>query len=107
MDILNKMKQIIQSKGNIVEKVLRDREGRLVRAKFFVYENAGRVKARLVDLKYLEEAILLTASKIFLPFYKKLKSIYVQLFPKQKFAYQFVQCETLYVSGSKPRAPTF
>ena len=35
--------QLIKSQGNIVEKVLRDKEGKLIRARFFVYENGGRI----------------------------------------------------------------
>ena len=50
--------QIIQSKSSLIEKVFRDREGRLVRAIFCVYENEGRIKARLVDFVYITEKVL-------------------------------------------------
>ena len=45
--------QIVNSKVNIIEKVLRDKQGRLVRARFQVYEIAGRIKARLLDFTYI------------------------------------------------------
>ena len=66
-------KQIIQSQGlpagrhgNIVEKVLRDKEGKLIRARFFVYENGGRIKARLLDFVYIAEQALLNGAKFLL-----------------------------------------
>ncbi len=45
--------QIIQAKTNFVEKIIRDKDGRLVRATFSVYENGGRIKAKLVDYVYI------------------------------------------------------
>ncbi|HEY4509333.1 MAG TPA: hypothetical protein VJC13_03625 [Candidatus Paceibacterota bacterium] len=97
--------QIIPSKGNIIEKVLRDKEGRIVCARFFVYESQGRIKARLVDFKYLEESIA-NNEVLVLSCYIPEDSYFIKVFEKGIVS-PFVQGLTLYLSGSKPRAPTF
>jgi hypothetical protein len=98
--------QLVLSKSNYVEKILHDKDGRLVRATFCVYENGGRIKARLVDVVYLDE-------------YQGLDSKTSELFgfvAKQKIenvcdsVFDIVSpyfSNILYFSGSKPRAPTF
>lgn len=100
------MRQIIQSQGNIVEKVLRDKEGKLIRARFFVYENGGRIKARLLDFVYVTlnelpgkvASILGIASK-------KIKDVFsVTIFELSTFN---LELSNIYSIGSKPRAPTF
>lgn len=99
--------QIIQSQGDIVEKVLRDKDGKLIRARFFVYENNGRIKARLLDFVYLTEQLLLQGKELLLSVFKKdnlvtaFKSFGLFLNPK---TYSLI---TLNFLGSKPRAPTF
>ena len=98
--------QIIKSQGNIVEKIIRDKRGKLVLAKFFVYESAGRVKARLLEFTYIEQ-LALKAAQIFLPFYNKIKSDLATFFAKKTPAFQFVKIDSIDFSGSKPRAPTF
>lgn len=96
--------QIIQSQQNIVEKVLRDKEGRLVRARFQVYEVAGRIKARLIDFSIIET---LKGSVLSLSNFIKEKTVQlVQVFEKTFTAPHFA-FEIIYVNGSKPRAPTF
>lgn len=97
--------QIIQSKTNFVEKVLRDKEGRLVRARFAVYENAGRIKARLVDFVYIEEVKQIVGSilKLATTIAKKLSW---SENPLKSFVLHFVTIDNIYFSGSKPRAPT-
>ena len=99
--------QIIQSQTNIVEKVIRDKQGRLVRAKFFIYESAGRVKARLIEFKYLEEALALAVGTFLLSFYKQVKSNLEEFFAKRDLAFVPIKTDDLDYSGSKPRAPTF
>ncbi len=96
--------QIIQSKTNFVEKVLRDKEGRLVRATFCVYENGGRIKARLVDFKYIGEL----AGKIFslVSSNKNFNSV-TETYYNKPVSSPYFNKQTLYFSGSKPRAPTF
>ncbi|MEQ1561552.1 MAG: hypothetical protein ABL899_02425 [Nitrospira sp.] len=97
--------QIIQSKTNFIEKVIRDNEGRLVRARFAVYENAGRIKARLVDFVYLDVKEI--AGKVFALFgfvknsFNKFK---VLNFTELIIHYSLFNIHSL---GSKPRAPTF
>lgn len=96
--------QIIQSQSNIVEKVLRDKEGRLVRARFQVYEVAGRVKARLLDFSYIES---LKGTVLSLSNYINKKAVcFVQSFNKT-FVSPFFPTKALAFTGSKPRAPTF
>lgn len=99
--------QITPSKGNIVEKVMRDKQGRLVRAKFFIYESAGRIKARLIDFTYVVEMVSIAAAQAFLPFYNKIKSDLVNFFAKKELAFVPVKTDDIDYSGSKPRAPTF
>jgi hypothetical protein len=98
---------IIQSQGNIVEKVLRDKEGKLIRARFFVYENGGRIKARLLDFVYLAEQTLLNGANFLLSIVSKVKSIFSQSSSVNKYTSPFTTLNTIYFSGSKPRAPTF
>ena len=96
--------QIIQSKSNFVEKVLRDKEGRLVRARFCVYESQGRIKARLIDFVYIEEKAL-TGKTLSLPSSSSQYSIFNILYSVRRTPSPFVS-EILYSIGSKPRAPT-
>ena len=98
--------QIVESKGNIVEKILRDRDGKLVRAKFYVYESAGRVKARLVAVTYLEEKSGISAPAFSLPGHKKGKLLWSEFFGENDIVPSFITSDILYSSGSKPRAPT-
>ena len=96
--------QIVQAKGNIVEKIIRDKDGRLVRAQFYVYENAGRMKARLLDIEYIQT---LKNTVFNLPgFIKEKTARIVNSFDKLFQSPQFT-LETIYTNGSKPRAPTF
>ena len=96
--------QLGQLKGNIVEKVLFDKSGRLVRATFCVYERDGRIKAQLVKFVFVNQIdgdslCSLSASynqeltEVFLSGIKNIESPYIE--------------EVLNFSGSKPRAPTF
>jgi len=95
--------QIVQSKNNIVEKVIRDKQGRLVSARFYIYENAGRIKARLIDFTYIEtlKGSVLNLSS----FIKEKKVQLVQVFEKL-FTSPYFNTNILAFNGSKPRAPT-
>ena len=99
--------QIIQSKGNIVEKVIRDKAGNLVRAKFFVFESAGRVKARLLEFTYIEEVKSLAGKILSLSVFKKSKVSLTKFFNGNSVSKSFLTNDILAFSGSKPRAPTF
>ena len=96
--------QIINSSNQIIEKVLRDKEGRLVRARFSVYEIAGRVKARLIDFSYIET---LKGSVLSLSSFIKEKSVQTARVFEKIFTSPYFATDTLTFSGSKPRAPTF
>ena len=95
--------QLIQSKANLIERILHDKEGRLVRATFCVYENAGRIKARLVDFVYMNElkGKILTLSEFTKAKVTPMSDIGVRLVSSPYF-----NKETILFSGSKPRAPT-
>lgn len=101
------MTQIVNSKGNIVEKVLRDKDGKLIHAKFFVYESNGRIKARLLDFVYVAEQFLLKGRELLLSVFKKdnfskvFKAFRTSLTPNS------YTLDPILFSGSKPRAPTF
>ncbi len=94
--------QIVSHKGNIVEKILRDKEGRLVRAKFYVYESAGRIKARLLEATVIAELAGKVLS-LFAPIQKSRSKI---SFSKSTVSPYFTK-DTLNFLGNKPRAPTF
>ena len=98
--------QIVRSQQNIIEKVLRDKEGRLVRARFVVYENAGRVKARLIDVRYIDERDIENNSELLLVGIKKEKILSIEFFGSNLVSY-FLPQISIYSIGSKPRAPTF
>ena len=88
-----------------IEKVLRDKDGRLVRATFYVYENAGRLKARLVDFVYLSEEIV-KSTKVFLAGFIKTQGSNLNNVIDKLNIFSFINREILFFSGSKPRAPT-
>ncbi|MBA3733031.1 hypothetical protein H0W91_01510 [Patescibacteria group bacterium] len=99
--------QITPHNGQIVEKIMRDKQGRLVRAKFFIYESAGRLKARLIDFTYSVELVSLAAAQALLLFYNKIKSKLANLFAKQELAFVPINTDNdIDHSGTKPRAPT-
>ncbi len=92
--------------GNIIEKVLRDPMGRLARVTFYVYENAGRMKARVVNVAYLDE---LPKKQIF-----TLGGVVLNTSaPSERITYiapvasPYVDTLILFKLGSKPRAPAF
>ena len=97
--------QIVQAKGNIVEKVLRDKEGRLVRVTFYVYESAGRIKARLVDFVYISKQVVKSTVFFLAKFYKAQTKNLDDTIDKSIIS-PFLNFEILFFSGSKPRAPT-
>ncbi len=100
------MKQVTLSKSNYIEKILRDADGRLVRATFCVYENGGRIKARLVSAVYIEENIA-TENKIPLLNFTTLSVVkYQKASLGGKITSPYFNSSLLYSLGSKPRAPT-
>lgn len=99
--------QIVKSQGNIVEKVLRDKEGKLIRARFFVYESGGRIKARLLDLVYLTEQVLLKGKELLLSIFKKDNFSKAKNILGISLEAESYNLTTIFNLGSKPRAPTF
>jgi hypothetical protein len=97
--------QIIPSNQKIVEKILHDKNGRLVRATFCVYEYAGHIKARLVDFKYINELVS-AGKKIFALAGFVKEEIKNEIIPIGKIVSPYFSLNTLYFFGSKPRAPT-
>jgi hypothetical protein len=98
--------QLTPSRQQTVEKILRDKNGRLVRATFSVYENAGRVKARLISAVVLKENTTLENKIFSLPGLEKKGSDPIFKYVKIKMGSDPFFSNLLYTSGSKPRAPT-
>ncbi len=95
--------QIVKSNSQYIEKVLKDKNGNLVRARFWIYENSGRLKAKLVDFEYLDDpnrVILL----------RDVEKDYINFLENEvKFSLNnpYIVLVGIYSLGSKPRAPTF
>lgn len=98
------MNQLTKPIGNYVEKILRDKNGQLVRATFCVYESAGHIKARLVKAEFIEEVLSNKTVVALTGFIKKEIHGFVQHIGNVISPY--FSLNTLYSSGSKPRAPT-
>ncbi len=96
--------QIIRQRGETIEKIFTDRNGKLVRAKFFVYEREGRLKAKLVDFTVLEQIVGKVFEFLF-NLYKKVSenvSNFFKIYTEPAFA----KIKIYDITGSKPRAPT-
>jgi len=95
---------ITPARGNFIEKIVRDQQGRLVRATFCVYEYDGRVKARLVQATVIDD--IPTSETPFLSAYIPQIIFETALF-ESRLVSPYFSSNTLYFSGSKPRAPTY
>ena len=100
------MRQIIPSKSNLVEKIIRDANGRLLRATFCVYENAGHVKARLLNAVYIDEKSLAENQTLILACPRRRLGLQRVAISENKIVSTFSSSNLYYVLGSKPRAPT-
>ena len=99
------MNQLTRPIGEYVERIVRDKNGQLVRAIFCVYECNGHIKARLINAEIIKE------------FFENKKVVEIAGFVKEELQnfIEFVSAtvspyftlNTLYTSGSKPRAPTY
>jgi hypothetical protein len=98
------MNQLIKPIGNYVEKILRDKNGQLVRATFCVYECAGSIKARLIKAELIDEVLSNKKVAVLTGFVKKELHDFVQHIGN--IVSPYFSLNTLYFSGSKPRAPT-
>ena len=98
--------QIVRAQGNTVERVIRDKNGKLIRATFYVYESAGRIKARLVDFVYISEQAIKSAV-FFLTGFLRNNTQGNPVYEHKSVTSPFLNTEILFSSGSKPRAPTF
>jgi hypothetical protein len=106
-NFVNNMRQITPAKSNTIEKIVRDADGRLLRATFCVYENGGRIKARIISAVYLEEKLPSENETTYLTcqISKILRSSGTS-FMKGGITSPYLDFNILYSSGSKPRAPT-
>ncbi len=99
--------QLVHTKENIIEKIIRDADGRLVRATFAVYENGGRIKARLLHAVFLDESVTIESNRILsLGGFVPLQTISSGILPFAKIVSPYFSNNLLYSLGSKPRAPT-
>ena len=100
------MRQITPSKANFIEKIVRDTNGRLLRATFCVYENGGHIKARLLSVVYVEESAIENKTPL-LSFSSLGEEKHQEIIFENKTVSPYFNSNILYSSGSKPRAPTF
>lgn len=94
--------------GNIVERILWDAAGRPARVTLYVYERAGRYKARVIGVSYLE-ALGGRADKTELALCGKTCGDPAAADTAERcdpIASPYFDSNLLYVSGSKPRAPS-
>jgi hypothetical protein len=97
--------QITQPRGEYVEKIIRDTQGRLVRLSFCIFEKGGHIRARILNVTYLEEKT--TRDEIlFLDSEKRQKNFDSKIVFKSKIVSPYFNFDILKFSGSKPRAPT-
>ena len=99
--------QITRPRGEYVEKIVRDGNGRLVRLSFCVYENGGHVKARLLNAVYLEEKTGIENKTVFLSSPRTVLGEYEITVSYRKITSPYFNSNLLNFLGSKPRAPTF
>jgi hypothetical protein len=92
------------TRGNFVEKILRNADGQLVRVTFALYEHEGRIKARVVEAVVLEEAQAAHVPALIGRAPAPVSSS--QVSSRGGIISPFVVSNPLYVSGSQPRAPT-
>ncbi|MDQ5969124.1 MAG: hypothetical protein QG579_281 [Patescibacteria group bacterium] len=99
------MNQLSKPIGNYVERIIRDKNGQLVRATFCVYECSGHIKARLVSAEYIKEDIIENSSTpVLAGFVERNTQNFIEYVGETISPY--FNLNTLYFSGSKPRAPT-
>ena len=100
------MKQNALTKGNFIEKIVRNQDGRLVRATFCLYEYNGRLKARVVSFVYLEEKAEIAQNHLVLCGLCVENTFNTAISFERPVASPYFNKNILYSSGSKPRAPT-
>src|SRR3989344_5824657 len=104
LDIRYNMRQLGKPIGNYIERIVRDKNGQLVRATFCVYECNGHIKARLINAEIIKE--VLPKSKIPVLSGETAKKVFLGLEFDVKLVSTYFSLNTLYFSGSKHRAPT-
>jgi len=98
------MKQLSRPRGEYVERIIRDKNGQLVRATFCVYECNGHIKARLLNAEFLTETL---SNKKVIAIDGIAKKEFREIIDEiGKTISPYFTFDTLYFSGSKPRAPT-
>ena len=96
---------ITQPIGSFVQRIIRDKNGQLVRATFCVYECSGHIKARLITAELIQE--VLPYKKIFALAGFVQKEFRNWILNVGKVVSPYFSLNTLFFSGSKPRALTF
>lgn len=97
--------QITRPRGEYIEKIVRDSNGRLVRLSFCVYENGGHIRARLLNAVYLVESSIENKT-IFLGLWTPSVHRYSKPVFAGKITSPYFNSNLLNFLGSKPRAPT-
>jgi hypothetical protein len=96
-----------QHNQQLIEKIIRDKQGRLVLATFCVYEQFGRVKARLVSATYLDENVALENKTFALSGFTVKQPLVTEVIRHARIISPYFNILSLDLSGTKPRAPTF
>lgn len=99
------MRQLTRPIGNYVERIIRDKNGQLVRATFCVYECSGHIKARLINAELIKEVLSNKNIAVLTGFVKEELQNFIEYVGEVASPYFILN--TLYTSGSKPRAPTY
>ncbi len=99
--------QLTSPRGNLIEKIVRDGQGRLVRATFCVYENGGRIKARLLHAVVLEESAAIENKTLLLTGLASPKNYSHLVIQSSNIVSPYFNSNLLYSLGLQPRAPTF
>jgi len=100
------MRQIASPRGNLIEKILKDSNGKLVRVTFCVYEVNGHIKARVVSAVPVIE-VASNESNLALYGVTSAQSISEIISYEHSFVSPYFNSATIQLVGSKPRAPTF
>jgi hypothetical protein len=98
--------QLAQPRGNLIEKIIRDTQGRLVRATFCVYIQGDQVKARLINAVLIEQTTILENTILALSGSCTAHTSYKNISFVHSFVSPYIDTDLLYTAGSKPRAPT-
>lgn len=98
--------QLTHPRGKFVENIVRDSSGRLARVCFCVYEENGKIKARLLNVSYIVQTVHGCEKILKLSAPAERAKVNQNIYFGSKIISSYYNFFSLYISGSKPRAPT-